>query len=98
MPTLSPGNVRVTIVLPFRLPTWNAILAMDLRQRMRVKKWIREYVSDSIRAAGGRLIPMDSILRPQLTDSEKAAYLSMIRPATSKRLATRRKRARSRKR
>ena len=84
-----PPGARATIVLPFRLPTWNQILAMDLRQRMKVKRWIRNFVSQSIADAGGSQIPMGSTLRLQLTDLQKAEYSKMIRPSSSSRYATR---------
>lgn len=92
------ANNEITIILPFRLPTWNQILAMPLRQRMKVKKWIREFVSTSIQDAGGSLIPMGCILRPRLTDYDKAVYLSMIRPDMSRRSRIPRRFRRGRKR
>ena len=82
------GVLRMRLVLPLALPTWNQILAMDLRQRMRIKKFIRDFVSDSIRDAGGSSIPMGSTLKPPWTAWCAAAYSQMTRRSGSSRSAT----------
>gem|GEM_PF-6230523 len=77
------GSLRARIVLPFVLPTHNRILSMSMRQRMSVKKFIRDTVSTCIRDAGGSRTPTGYILRAQLTAWSLAVYLATIRPTGS---------------
>jgi hypothetical protein len=72
-----PGP-RVTIILPFKLPTWNDMLTFDFRRRLKVKKFIRDFVSTTVKDAGGSSMPMGCTLKPQLTVSQLEAYLTMI--------------------
>src|SRR5690348_11543249 len=91
-------NLRVRLILPFRLPTWNQMLAMGLHQRIRVKKWIRNFVSTSIQDAGGQSTPTGFTVKPQLTDLQKAEYCRMITPMSSPAYRTVKKGLRRKKR
>jgi len=71
---------KITLILPFRLPTWNQLLAMNHWQRKKVRDWIKDVVSTCIQEQKGSLTKMGVVLRPQLTDLEKAVYLRMITP------------------
>jgi len=75
---------QITVILPFKLPTWNQLFAMRLQERMRIKKWIRNVVSMCIQDAGGSQIPMGSVLRPRLTVLDLEVYSLMIQPSMSK--------------
>jgi hypothetical protein len=79
--SFQPGP-RVTIILPFPLPTWNVIIRQKLRDRMKLTKFIRDFVSRSIIEAGGSQTPPGAVIRPQLTASLEAEYYAMIRPPT----------------
>src|SRR3990167_933261 len=81
----------IQIILPFRLPTWNQLLAMNRWERQKVVNWIREFVSTSIHDAGGSQIRMGSVVRPRWTAWSKAEYYQMIQPSTSKRYRLARK-------
>src|ERR1041385_286257 len=81
---------RLTIVLPFKLPTWNALFAMNPWERQRLTNWIKNFVYSSIQGAGGSQTPTGSVLRPRLTALQRAEYLLMIVPNTSKAFLSRR--------
>lgn len=89
----SPHILRASILLPYKLPTWNAVLAMPLSKRMRVKKLIRDSVSQCIRAAGGSRTPMGSALNGLSTDWSKADSYRTTRRSTWKRSRSRKKKA-----
>lgn len=74
---------EITIVLPIPLPTWNRILSMRLKERMRLKSYIHLFVSLSIRY--GENWPTVTVFRGKhaLTESLKLDYLMMIRPSSS---------------
>ena len=80
--------MKLILVLPFRLPTWNQILAMPLKNRMRTKKLIREFVSMSILEGGDWRIQTESMLRPRLTASFSADYYLATHIDTSRQLPT----------
>lgn len=82
---ITVGDVsHVRLILPFKLPTWNQLFAMNKWQRQEVTNWIREYVSISIRDAGGSAIPMGSVVRPVLTALLKEEYYQMTQPDSLK--------------
>lgn len=81
----SPHILRASILLPYKLPTWNDVLAMPLGQRLRVKKAIRATVSQCIRAAGGSQTPMGSALSGPSTAWSKAVSYRTTRRSTWKR-------------
>lgn len=90
--------LRATIVLPFALPTWNVLLRLRVRDRIRLTKFIRGFVSRCILDAGGSQIPTGSVRRPSLTAYERVVYSSMIHLSTSSRSHSRRRKAGQRKR
>lgn len=59
---------KLVIILPFRLPTWNVILALPLRRRMRLKALIRDAVSECIRDCIDLETSEAGVIRPRLTD------------------------------
>lgn len=72
-------RLRLRLILPFPLPTHNQLNALGLRDRMKVKKFIRDTVSVCIRNAGGEQIPMGSVLKPRSMGLYLAGYLETIR-------------------
>ena len=60
------GNLR--IILPFKLPTWNQLLAMDHWQRAKVRTWIKEQVSECIVNGAEWRTPTGSARKLLLTD------------------------------
>lgn len=70
------------IYLPIKLPTWNKILAMSLKDRMRVKKLCRELTSKFIRLESDSLIQMESALNMSSTQLCLMEYFKMIQPST----------------
>lgn len=74
---------EIKIILPFPLPTWNRILAMSLKERMRLKKWIRGAVSVCIHDAIGLQTKRVSRQRLASMGYDVAVYYAMIRPNTS---------------
>jgi hypothetical protein len=71
---------------------------MNLKDRMAVKKWIRDVVSTSIQDAGGSRIPTESAVKPALMEYEKEAYYRMIQPSSSGRSPSARRSPRWRRR
>ena len=86
--------MKLTIELPFPLPTWNRILGMNRWERMRLRKCIHLLTSISIADDTGSQTPKDAAQRRLLMDSLKRDYFRMIRPGTSKMSRTRRKKSR----
>src|SRR4030095_16297952 len=72
-------KLRLRLILPFPLPTHNQLNALGLRDRMYVKRFIRDTASMSIASAGGSRIPMGFPLRPSLTGWSVEVYLGTIR-------------------
>lgn len=95
---LETQSPRVTLVLNFKLPTWNQLYAMSKWERQRVTNLLKDTISTSIREAGGSEIPTGAQVKVRLTDLQRAAYSEMIRPNTSqayhfrKKVATRTRR------
>ena len=79
----SSPSLRLRIVLPFVLPTQNRLDSMSLRQRMKVKKFIRDTVSALAIAQKSPQTLQDDLIRRQWTDWLEAEYYSMIHPNTS---------------
>lgn len=77
--------MEIKITLPFPLVTWNRILAMRLRERMKCKKLVHQLTSMSIANAKGLQTQTDFQRNGSLMPLLKAEYLEMIRPSTSKR-------------
>jgi len=83
--------MRLRIILPFRLPTWNQLIAMNQWERKRVRDWIKGAVSMSIQKPRGWQIQTDEVVRLSLTAWSKQEYLSMIVPSASKKYGRRKK-------
>lgn len=84
----------MVVRLPFPLVTWNRVLAMGPWLRKRLRHSIHELVSTFIPEGRDSLTQTEYRRRQQLTESSIAAYLKMIRPSTSKKSATHKKRSR----
>lgn len=88
----------VQIVLPFKLPTWNQLLAMNHWERKRVRDWIKEKVFMCIQSGNVLRTPMGLVVKRSLMDCEKQAYLSMIQPNSLKKYLSRKKYLKTKKR
>jgi hypothetical protein len=88
----------VQVILPFKLPTWNQLLAMNRWERKKVRDWIHEKVFMCIQSGSVLRTPMGLAVRLSLTDLEKQVYLSMITPNSSKKYLSRKKFLKMRKR
>lgn len=101
MPLPEPPNKEIgmtqQIIIPFKLPTWNQLLAMNKFERAKVTKWIKEYVSTSIANEKDLQTRMDAVLRLSLTPLQKLEYGQMIVPNTSKKYRIRKKSLRLKK-
>jgi hypothetical protein len=75
---------RLTIILPFRLPTWNQLLAMNHWQRKKVRDWIHGAVLMCCQGQIERPTPTEEVLRLSLTELSRLEYLQMIQPGASK--------------
>ena len=89
MPTSE--NLRVVIILPFRLPTLNQTYSMHWPQRYRLFRWIKSFVCESIRSAGDSQTQTAIVSRPFLTELQRQEYGEMTRANSSKRYASRKK-------
>jgi len=72
---------HIEIILPFKLPTWNALLAMNRWERAKVNKWIKESVVYIV-THGERdsLTPMELLIRPPSMGLSLLEYSSMTTP------------------
>src|SRR6185295_3406205 len=75
-PSTSHG-LRLRIELPFLLPTQNCLDSLSLRRRIRLKTFIRDFVSASIIEAGGSQTPRGAVIRPPWTELLAAEYWAM---------------------
>ena len=73
----------VKIILPFRLPTWNMLLAANPWQRKKVRDWIHAAMCTLEVSESDSLTPMELVLRPRLTASCIESYCRMITPKSS---------------
>lgn len=80
---------KFTIILPFKLPTWNQLLAMDHWQRKQVRTWLHNFVCASIPEGADWETLTGEVSRPFLTDLQKQEYGLMIQPNSSKKFALR---------
>lgn len=78
----------VKIILPFRLPTWNMLLAANPWQRKKIRDWIHAAISTCEVSEKDSLTPMELVLKPRLMASCIAAYCQMITPRTSTKSGT----------
>lgn len=79
-------NLAWQIHVPVRLPTWNNILAMSLRERMRLKRLVKQIVTESICIADGTgsATPAACQTKRLLMQSLTQDYYAMIRRDTSR--------------
>lgn len=89
---------NLTLYLPFKLPTWNQLLAMDHWQRKKVRDWIKKQVYECIVNGAAWQTPTGLARRLQLTDSCLLEYYEMITPNALKKSRTAKKLARLTKR
>jgi|PlaIllAssembly_1097288.scaffolds.fasta_scaffold541572_2 predicted alpha/beta hydrolase family esterase len=82
---------HIRLILPFRLPTWNQLLAMNHWERKKVRDWIKSAVSTCIAKHGPLPMQTDAVVRHSLTDLLKQEYLSMIVPNSSKKSRNRKR-------
>ena len=87
----------VTIILPFKLPTWNQLLAMQHFQRAKVTKWIKERVLECTVSGKDWPTPMGSARKLLLMDSSLQEYSQMITPNASEKFRSRKKLAKLKK-
>jgi hypothetical protein len=73
----------LVIELPFPMPTWNRVLAMQHFQRAKMRTLLHRLVSIYIPLERASLIPMASVINTQSTSLLIAELLKMIRPSTS---------------
>lgn len=85
------GEIR--IVLPFPLITWNRLLAMNQWERKKYRDWIHRAMSICIHEGIGSQIRMVSAGKLQLMGLSIADYYRMIRPSSSQRSATPKKKS-----
>ena len=85
--------VKLKIVLPFPLPTWNRLLAMNRWERKRCRDWIHRAVSICIAEDTDSLTSTTSPRKQLLMLSCAAEYLPMIRPKSSKKSRKRKKKS-----
>ena len=72
-----------TLILPFKLPTWNQLLAMNRWERAKVRHWIHQFVLDAIQRAKDLETVTVVVLRPSWTPLLQAEYYRLIRPKAS---------------
>lgn len=78
------NSVEWSLELPFPLPTWNRVLAMNHWQRKKLRDLTDGLVSYFVRTATDSLTRTDSAGNMFSIRSSLAAYSKMIRPGTSK--------------
>ena len=85
------------IEIPIPLPTWNRIIRMHPMQRYKMDNIIKQFVSMSIQYEKGLLTQTAYQQRLQLMESSKQEFYKTIRPGSSKKSGSARKRAATRK-
>ncbi len=82
-------NIR--LILPFRLPTWNQLLAMNRWERKKVRDWIKNAVYMCIHE--GDVWPTQEalVLKLSSTDWSLQEYYQTITPNSLKNLRLRKK-------
>lgn len=95
VPLKKKGNL--TLILPFKLPTWNQLLAMDHWQRKKVRDWIKRQVSECIASGVDWQTPTGSARRLLLTDLCLREYSEMITPNALKKYRTLKSKAKLKK-
>jgi len=86
------------LVLPFKLPTWNQLLAMNQWERMEIRRWLKDAVSTCIRSAPVSQTRTGSVRKLSLTALSLATYSQMIQPKSSRKYRSRKRMASAMKR
>lgn len=89
--SIDTSKDSIVIVLPLKLPTWNALLAMNPWERKKVRDFLKGIVSTAIREAGGSVIVTGVRLNIRLTELQKAAYGQMTATNASRKYRSRKK-------
>lgn len=84
----SAQKKTVKIILPFRLPTWNMLLAANPWQRKKVRDWIHAAMCTLEVSESDSLTPTELVLRPVLMASSIESYCRMITPKSSTKSVT----------
>ena len=82
---------KIEITLPISLPTWNRLLSMDKWQRKKTRDMVHHAIYLSIRYGGDWPIQMEYRGKLLSMDSFCAEYYKMIRPNSSGKSATAKK-------
>jgi hypothetical protein len=82
---------KMVVRLPFPLPTWNRVLVMNRWQRKKLRDLIHQFVSMCIPEGTDSLTQTEYQQRRRLMASFMGAYYGMIRPSTSGKCGTRRR-------
>lgn len=84
MATVEDDKVLLRIVLPFKLPTWNQILALPLKDRMRLKRLTHGLVFTSTLNEIDSVTPTVSAPSTLSMALSVREYYMTIHPHTSK--------------
>ena len=87
-------KLYLRLILPFKLPTWNNLLAMNRFERAKLNKWIKNTVSTFLIKESDSQTLRGLVLRLPLTELSKLEYSEMIQPNTYKKYRLRKKNAR----
>lgn len=82
--------MKIVITLPFPLPTWNTILAMNQWERKELRDWIHLAVSELSVIDTRATTRTELAVRPSWMVLHGSAYFAMIRPSGSKKSRSRR--------
>lgn len=85
------GYTHIRFILPFRLPTWNQLLAMHHFQRKKVRDCIKNAVFMCTQSVPVSQTPTELVLRLRWTDLQKQEYYQMIQPNSLKKYHIRKK-------
>jgi len=84
---IAPGKFQgenLTLILPFKLPTWNALLAMNQWQRAKVRHWLHDAISLLSPTEGDSQILTVSVSKLCSMGLSIEAYYRMITPGSSR--------------
>ena len=88
-----PGKKKYIIVLPFAMPTWNRVLAMNRWQQKKLRDLLHRAVSLCIKYGEGSAMRTISTAKLQLMGFDMSGYLRMIRPKSSEKYDSRKQKA-----
>ena len=84
---IAPGKFQgenLTLILPFKLPTWNALLAMNQWKRAKVRHWLHDAISLLSPTEGDSRTLTVSASRLCSMGLSIEAYYRMITPGSSR--------------